>query len=122
MSDISITGLELWAYHGVDEAEKAVGQTFVLDIAIDADVEKASRSDDLEDTVSYSAVIKTASAAFCENKFDLIERAAGFTADAILAEFDKVKAVGVTVHKPDAPMKAKFSDVSVTVRRERSGR
>jgi 7,8-dihydroneopterin aldolase/epimerase/oxygenase len=42
-------------------------------------------------------------------------------ADAVLAAFPRVGSVRVTVHKPHAPIAAIFSDVGVTVLRQRHG-
>ena len=60
MDKIIIKGLELFAYHGVNPEEKAQGQTFLLDIALEADLSKARRSDSLQDTINYAAVRQTA--------------------------------------------------------------
>ena len=41
---ISIKGLELFAYHGVNAEEKRDGQHFYLDITMGADLQKACQS------------------------------------------------------------------------------
>ena len=58
MDTIQIKGLRIFAYHGVGPEEKRDGQPFVLDIAMKADLSRARRSDDLEDTVNYAAVVE----------------------------------------------------------------
>ena len=58
MDTIHIKGLRLFAYHGVNPEEKRDGQTFVLDLRLGADLSRARRSDRLEDTVNYAAVVK----------------------------------------------------------------
>jgi dihydroneopterin aldolase len=120
MSDnIFVTGLALHAFHGVMEHEATVGQTFHLDLSLDIDLVEASRSDKLADTVGYDQVVRIASAAFCATRYRLVEAAAGAVADAILAEFPKVRALRVNVHKPHAPIAATFADVGVTIVRTR---
>ena len=84
MDKIFIKNLELYAYHGVNPEEKENGQRFFLDITAAADLREAGLSDDLSRTVSYAKIIKTASAVFCAEKNDLIERAAERVADALL--------------------------------------
>jgi len=69
--------------------------------------------------VSYSNVVSTATAAFRDANYKLLERAAGAVADAVLAAFSKVSAVKVTVHKPHAPIAAIFDDVGVVLIRTR---
>ena len=88
-----------------------------LELAID--LSDSSRTDRLVDTVSYSSVVTTATAAFKNANYKLLERAAGAVADAVLAAFARVSAIKVTVHKPHAPIAAIFDDVGVVLTRTR---
>ena len=119
MDKIIIKDLHIYAYHGVNIEEKIKGQNYYIDITAEADLAKASRSDDIDDTVSYSKMIKRASFAFTAEKYDLIEKAAQEVADILLREFPKLQAVDVTVRKPEAPVKADFGYVAVSIRRTR---
>jgi dihydroneopterin aldolase len=116
---IFIKGIVVHARHGVMEHESEVGQRFVIDLELSADLAESSRSDKLADTVSYSNVVATATAAFNDDNYKLLERAAGAVADAILAHFARISAVRVTVHKPHAPIAAIFEDVGVILTRVR---
>ena len=116
---IFIKGLVIHARHGVMNHETEVGQRFVIDIELFADLSESSRTDHLADTVSYANVVTTAVAAFKNKNYKLLERAAGAVADAILAAFPRVRAVKVTVHKPHAPIAAIFEDVGVVLTRSR---
>jgi 7,8-dihydroneopterin aldolase/epimerase/oxygenase len=122
MSDtIFVSGLLVHAHHGVMEHESKVGQRFILDLELSIDLSEAARSDKLADTVSYSAIVETATRAFTARSHRLVESAAGAVADAILATFARVSSVRVTVHKPHAPVAAIFADVGVTLLRARHG-
>jgi 7,8-dihydroneopterin aldolase/epimerase/oxygenase len=116
---IFITGVVIHARHGVMEHETEVGQRFVIDLELFTDLSDSSRSDRLADTVSYSQVVATATAAFKDKNYRLLERAAGAVADAVLAAFPRIHAVKVTVHKPHAPIAAIFDDVGVVLTRNR---
>lgn len=116
---IFIHGIVIHARHGVMEHEAEVGQRFVIDLELSCDLSESSRSDKLADTVSYSNVVATATAAFKDANYRLLERAAGAVADAVLAAFAKISAVKVTVHKPHAPIAAIFGDVGVILTRTR---
>ncbi|MDT3686139.1 MAG: dihydroneopterin aldolase [Pseudorhodoplanes sp.] len=118
---IFIRGLSLHAYHGVMAHEAKVGQTFSLDLDLTIDLSSAARSDRLAHTVSYDQVVATASEAFCAIRYKLIEAAAGAVVDAVLAKFDKITAVRITVHKPHAPIAATFDDVGIIISRARKG-
>jgi len=118
---IFITGVVIHARHGVMEHETAVGQRFVIDLELFADLSESSRTDRLADTVSYSNVVATASKAFKDTNYKLLERAAGAVAEAILEGFPRIRTVKVTVHKPHAPIAAIFDDVGVVLTRSRQG-
>ena len=120
---IEIAGLVLFARHGLNEAEKQLGQRFILDITMDADLAAATKSDRITDTVDYGEVTAIAEAAFRDKHFYLIEASAAHVAGAILAHFAKVHAVTVRVRKPSAPVPAVIDHVSatVTVTRKRDG-
>jgi dihydroneopterin aldolase len=122
MSDsVFVTGLVLHAYHGVMKHEANVGQTFRLDLVVEADLAEASRTDRIAFTVGYDEVVDAASRAFCGSRYRLVEAAAGAVADALLERFAQVSTVRVTVHKPHAPIAATFADVGVTLIRSRHG-
>jgi 7,8-dihydroneopterin aldolase/epimerase/oxygenase len=122
MSDrIFVSGLLIHAHHGVMPHEENVGQRFVIDLELAIDLAPAGRSDKLADTASYSAIVDTATRAFTQESFQLVEAAAGVVAEALLAGFPKVSSVRVTVHKPHAPIAAIFNDVGVSILRTRHG-
>jgi len=120
MSDtIFITGVVIHARHGVMEHETEVGQRFVIDLELSIDMSESSHTDRLSDTVSYASVVATATAAFKNTNYKLLERAAGAVADSIFAAFARIDAVKITVHKPHAPIAAIFEDVGVVLMRKR---
>lgn len=119
MDTITVKGLELFAYHGVNPEEKENGQPFIIDFQYALPLENACRSDNLADTVSYAKVVKTITKAFCAEKYDLIEKAAQAVCDAVLAEFAPVQQVEITLKKPAAPVSATFEYMAVTLKRER---
>ena len=116
---IFVTGLVIHARHGVMEHETEVGQRFVIDLELYTDLQESSRTDRLADTVSYSDVVTTTTAAFKNTNYKLLERAAGAVADAIMSYFPRIRAVKITVHKPHAPIAAIFDDVGVVLTRSR---
>lgn len=113
---ITLTGLELYGYHGVFPDEKRDGQRFVVDITIWLDVTAAAAADDLTRTVNYGELAELASVIVTGPPRDLIEAVAAEIADEIMRRYP-VHAAEVTVHKPSAPIPLTFADVSVTIRR-----
>ena len=116
---IFITGVVIHARHGIMEHETEVGQRFVIDLELFTDLSESSHTDRLADTVSYSNVVATATEAFKDTNYKLLERAAGAVADAILSHFPRIRAVKITVHKPHAPIAAIFDDVGIMLTRSR---
>ena len=109
---ITLTGLEVFAHHGVFGFEREQGQLFRVDTEIALDLRGAG--DDLARTVHYGELAEAVRAAVANDPVDLIETVAERVAAAALA-FPGVHAAKVTVHKPDAPIDAVFADVSVTI-------
>ena len=116
MDKIVIKGLRIFAYHGMNPEEKEKGQPFVLDITLYKDLSLPGATDDLNDTVNYSRVAKTATRVMLAQKDDLIERAASRVAEAVLAEFP-VREVTVRLKKPRAPIAGDFEYVAVEITR-----
>jgi len=117
---IFIQGVLIHARHGVMDHEAEIGQRFVIDLELSTDLSESSRTDRLADTVSYAEVVNAATAAFADQNYRLLERAAGAVADAILGAFPRIRSVKVTVHKPHAPIAAIFHDVGVILTRSRA--
>ena len=120
MSDrIELNGIEAFGFHGVFENERREGQNFYADIRAELDLESASNSDDLEDTVDYGAIVDLVIEDIKSDPCQLIEHLAGRIADRILFEFHKINRVSVTIHKPSAPVNGKVADIAVTIERIR---
>ena len=118
MNVIKIRGLEISAYHGVNPEEKVSPQPFVFDADIYKDFYRAYKNDDLTATVNYSKACKLIASIALQNSFDLIETLAYSCANALINEFSADK-VALTVWKPQAPVKLRFSNLGVTVEVER---
>ena len=53
MDEIIISGLKIFAWHGVYEEEQEKGQTFVINAKLFLDTSASGDSDSLDDTVDY---------------------------------------------------------------------
>jgi 7,8-dihydroneopterin aldolase/epimerase/oxygenase len=119
--EILLEGMRFYAYHGVNPEERALGQRFAIDVGMAVDLRQAGRSDNLADTVSYSAVYKLVRRIVEGEPRQLIEAVAEAIASAILAEFPPVARVTVTVRKPEVPMKGSMLDAAaVRISRDRA--
>lgn len=53
---IRLTDMQFFAYHGVLEQESKVGNNYVVNICMTADLSKACETDNVEDTINYGLV------------------------------------------------------------------
>jgi dihydroneopterin aldolase len=118
LDTIELRGLRGRGRHGVLDHERALGQTFVVDVVLHLDTRAAAESDDLTQTADYGGVADAVVAVITGEPFALIERLAQQIADVALVP-ERVQAVDVRVHKPEAPIEVPFDDVIVTIHRER---
>jgi dihydroneopterin aldolase len=119
--EILIEGMRFYAYHGVNPEERVLGQRFTVDVALAVDLRQAGLSDDLADTVSYSAVFKLVRRIVEGEPYNLLEAVAEALAMGILADFPSVTRVTVTLRKPEAPVRGAMLDaVGVRLTRTRA--
>ena len=114
---IEIKGIHGFGRHGVFDFEKRDGQDFYVDLLLFLDLQPASISDALADTIDYGAISALTKEEIEGTPVDLIERLAGRIADRIKSTYPMISSLAVTVHKPQAPVKESVSDISVTVTR-----
>ena len=120
MDRIFLRGMRFMACHGVLPHEREVPQPFEVDVEMGLDLRAAGGSDDLDDTVNYAKVYDVVSTVLTVTRKYLIEALAEEIADDLLRDFDSLRWVRVTVHKPAAPIDGIFSDVGVTILRRRT--
>ncbi|MGH8958420.1 MAG: dihydroneopterin aldolase [Acidimicrobiia bacterium] len=118
MDRLKLTGIEVFAHHGVLPEEKQIGQKFLVDLDIEVDLGAAGKSDNLTDTIDYGDLAEKVHQLVAGARWNLIEKVAEETANLVLS-VPSVRAVAVTVHKPNAPIAVDFADVSVTIDRRR---
>jgi dihydroneopterin aldolase len=115
---IELRGLTVRGNHGVFDFERREGQDFIVDAVLELDTRPAAKSDDVTDTVHYGELAEALAAVVTGPAVNLLETLVASLVDVCLTD-RRVSAATVTVHKPQAPIALTFSDVSVTVRRER---
>ncbi|MDT5113283.1 MAG: 7,8-dihydroneopterin aldolase/epimerase/oxygenase [Mycobacterium sp.] len=117
---IELRGLAVRGNHGVFDHERRAGQDFIVDITVWIDLAAAAFSDDLADTIDYGGLAQRAADIIGGPARNLIETVAAEIAEDVMAD-ERVHAVEVVLHKPDAPIPLTFKDVAVVARRSRRG-
>ena len=119
---IFLERMQFYGYHGHNPEERTLGQRFDVDVALETSTIAVGLSDELTDTVNYSAVFKSCRLIVEGEPKKLIESVAESIARKLLANEPRASAVSVTIRKPHAPLKGGiFGAAGVSIRREREG-
>lgn len=118
MDKIMIKDLEIYAFHGVNQGEKDLGQRFLISVELILDLLEAGQTDKLTATVNYAQLCLELDRVFKKEKHDLIERAAEQLCDHILMSYDRVQGVKLTIKKPWAPIGKMLEYAAVEIERE----
>ena len=104
-----LSGLTAFGYHGNNPAERKLGQTFIADLEVTLDTERAAASDSIHDTVSYPRLEEAARRILEGEPANLLETVAERIASAIL-KLPAVVQVTVRVSKrPPLPNLEEFA-------------
>ena len=116
---IEIVGLSLYTHHGVEEAERTVGQRLVFDLSFDVSDCDATVTDRLEDTIDYGEVCQQVALAAQERSYKTLERLCSAIADRMMDRYN-ADAVTVRATKPEPPIPLPVEEVTVEVWKERT--
>jgi dihydroneopterin aldolase len=115
---IEITGLSVYTHHGVEAAEREVGQRLVFDLSFEVGASDATVTDRLEDTVDYADVCQQVALAAQRRSYKTLERLCSAIADHMIDRYD-TDSVTVRATKPEPPIALPVQEVSVEVWKER---
>lgn len=104
MDRIYIKDLEVYAFHGVNAEEKAMGQKFLISLELMLNLREAGKNDDLSKTVNYALLCNQTEKIFTSGRHNLLEKCAEELAQNILTENPAVEGVKVLIKKPWAPI------------------
>lgn len=114
MSQISIEGMEFFAYHGCFKEEQIIGTKFIVDLFIETDTKLAEESDDLSKTINYQTVYL-----IVQNemgvKSKLLENVGRRILSSLKHNFPQTKNAKVKISKLNPPLGGKINNVSLTL-------
>ena len=115
---IILEAMQFYAYHGGSTEERSLGQPFQVDLEAELDLRPAGRSDNRDDTVSYTHLYRVVREEMEEAPRNLLEALAEDIAGRCLDRF-ALKAVKVRVKKTRPPVKgAVLAGAAVEVHRQ----
>ncbi|HEX6506976.1 MAG TPA: dihydroneopterin aldolase [Chloroflexota bacterium] len=115
---VILTGIECYAYGGVTEAERQIGQRYRIDVEMGTDIRAAAATDSINEAIHYGHVHDAAVTALLEAPFRLIEAAAEHIAMHITAQFE-VEYVTIRLSKLLPPIDGVVAAASVEITRTR---
>lgn len=121
MDKIYFRRMSFYGYHGVFEAEAQLGQRFFVDLELSIDLQKAGRTDDLNDTVNYADIFTCVQKIVESQRFQLVEALTARIADQLLSQFP-FSEVKVTVTKPNPPINGHYDSVAIEMVRRKEER
>ncbi|KAE8702538.1 Dihydroneopterin aldolase 1 [Hibiscus syriacus] len=115
-----LRGLKFHGYHGVKPEEKKLGQKFVIDVDAWMDLRNAGKSDDLSNTLSYTAIYRIVKEVVEGQSQNLLESVAQMIASKIFTNHPQISAVRVQVQKPHVAVQGSIDYLGVEIVRYRS--
>lgn len=111
---IELQNMEFRAYHGCYDTEKLVGNTFRVELSVDAEVGDAPLHDRVDESLNYLEVYALVEREMIKVS-NIVENVAMRIADSLYEEFPQIRGVRVKVCKLAPPLGGKVGAVCVTI-------
>lgn len=118
MGKIIIEEMEFYAFHGHYQEEQIVGNRFLVDLEMDADLTAPARSDQLEDAVNYQQAYKIIKHEMRRTKSKLLENIAKRILDALFEEMNGIREATIKIRKMHPPMGGPIQSVGISMSRK----
>lgn len=113
-SYILLENIELYAHHGVFSQETKVGNLFVINLKLEIDLEKASLTDELDDTISYADVY-----AIVKEEMNipskLLEHATGRIIRRLKSIYSCIESIELKLSKRNPPVGGQVDFASIVI-------
>lgn len=110
--------MRFYANHGCFAEERKIGTHFEVDLAYDCNTQSAQVSDNIDETVDYSAVYRIVKNEMAVPSH-LLEHVADRIANALMDSFPAIEKLSITVYKVNPPLGGQIDSVSVSINRIR---
>ncbi len=109
---VSLTNMRFYAYHGVAEQERTVGNWFSVSVKLSYPFQQAMESDDVAATINYAEVYEVVK---CEMQQPsrLLEHVAGRIYRALMEAFPAITGGVLSVSKLNPPIPCSTAEASV---------
>ena len=109
--------MEFLAYHGHFDAEKVVGNKFLVTLQLETDCECAAKTDNLEEALDYQIAYNIVKECMQESS-NLLEHVAGRILDKLYEQFkQQLECARIKISKMNPPLGGQINRVSVVLER-----
>jgi dihydroneopterin aldolase len=118
LGKVRLDNIRLYAFHGCLKEEGVIGSDYRVDLEITADLEKASVTDQLSDTVDYVTLHRIIRLEM-EVRSHLLETVGARILERIFREVERVSAAEVSISKINPPIGGDVQQVTVVLSKTR---
>lgn len=122
MGKIIIEEMEFYAFHGHYQEEQIVGNRFLVDLELEADLTAPADSDNLNDAVNYQQAYQIIKNEMRRTKSNLLENIGKRILDALYAEMEGIEKATIRIRKLNPPMGGPIKSVGVKMSRNKKTR
>jgi dihydroneopterin aldolase len=116
---ITVRNIRVYAHHGCLKEESIIGSDYLVTVEVFADLQKASVSDNLANTVDYVFINRVVKEEMKINS-KLLEHVSKRILDRIFKELQIVTKAVVSVSKVNPPINGDVEMVTVTLKKKRA--
>jgi len=122
MGKIVIEEMEFYAFHGHYQEEQIVGNRFLVDLKMEADLTEPADSDNLNDAVNYQQAYQIIKNEMRRTKSNLLENIGKRILDALYAEMEGIEKATIRIRKLNPPMGGPIKSVGIKMSRKQKNR
>lgn len=111
---IKLNDMQFYAYHGVMEQETKVGNNYVVNISMIADLLRACETDNVDDTISYALVYDLVKSEM-EKPSKLLEHIAMRIYQSIHTAFPQITSLEVRLAKKNPPIRGEVKSAEIII-------
>lgn len=116
-SKIILEDIKIYAYHGILPEEAIIGNHYIVNLEVHSDLEIASQSDDLNDTINYAEINEIIHQEM-EIRSQLLEHVIGRIINKIESQFPQITCIKIKLTKTIPPMRGEMKGVSLEFEKE----
>jgi 7,8-dihydroneopterin aldolase/epimerase/oxygenase len=111
---VFLKDVKFYAYHGVGEQERTVGNYFIVNIRLGVDFTKAAEEDDLEGSINYAEVYNKINVEMKQSSL-LLEHVANRIVERLLKDYPQLLSIDLELEKLNPPMGADIRSAGVEI-------